>query len=51
VPANGSLVERIDRAARELAAAVAGVQPSRSSDTFENPVPFEDLLGSRHTPH
>jgi hypothetical protein len=51
VPADGSLVERIDRAARELAAAVAGVQPSRSSDTFENPVPFEDLLGSRHTPH
>jgi len=42
-----SLVERIDRAAGELANAMAA-RPTRSrEDPFANPVPFEELLGAR----
>ncbi len=42
--AGGSLSERIDRAARELAGQVAGRRDTRPVDPFENPTPFEDLL-------
>jgi FMN reductase len=45
VPTDGGLVERIDRAARELAAAVAGRERSAPPDPFADPVPFEQLLG------
>jgi FMN reductase len=47
VAADGSLVDRIDRAARELAAAVAGRDPREARDPFADPVPFEDLVRSR----
>ena len=40
--ADGNLVERIDRAARELALAVATREPRMRSDPFADPVPFED---------
>lgn len=44
VPADASLVARIDRAARELASAMAGRQAAPPRDPFVNPTPFEDLL-------
>jgi FMN reductase len=47
VAADGSLVERIDRAAAELATAMTARQPRVPADPFADPVPFEDLLGSR----
>jgi FMN reductase len=48
--ADGSLVERIDRAASELATAIV-VRPHRDKpDRFEAPVPFEDLLRSNDAP-
>jgi FMN reductase len=47
VAADGSLVERIDRAAVELAAAMTARQRRVPADPFADPVPFEDLLGSR----
>ena len=47
VAAEGSLVERIDRAAAELAAAVAIRQPRERRDPLPDPVPFEDLLRSQ----
>lgn len=40
------LVERIDRAARELAAAMAAGEPQKPADLFADPTPFEQLLGS-----
>jgi FMN reductase len=40
----GGLVERIDRAARELAGAMAAREPASRTDPFEEPVPFEQLL-------
>jgi FMN reductase len=43
---DGSLVERIDRAATELAAAVASRPPVAPDDAFADPVEFEDLLRS-----
>src|SRR5712691_7524053 len=43
VAADGSLVDRIDRAARELAAAVASRRPRPTPDPFADPVAFEDL--------
>jgi FMN reductase len=43
---DGSLVERIDRAARELATAMVARRPQPAADPFESPVPFEQLLGS-----
>jgi FMN reductase len=46
VAADGTLVERIDRAARELAGAVAAREPRRAPDPFADPIPFERLLGS-----
>ena len=47
VAADGSLVERIDRAARELATAVAAHESRPPTDPFADPVPFEDLLRSQ----
>jgi len=47
VAADGSLVERIDRAAAELGAAMTARQQRMPADPFADPVPFEDLLGSR----
>lgn len=42
-----SLVERIDRASRDFALAVAG-RPARSTaDPFEEPIPFEQLLSGK----
>jgi FMN reductase len=46
VAADGSLVERIDRAAGELATAMAMRGPRAARDPFADPVPFEDLLKS-----
>ena len=40
--ADGNLVERIDRAARELALALAAREPRLRTDPFADPVPFED---------
>lgn len=44
LPADGSLVERIDRAARELAVAMVARPHEARADPFETPVAFEDLL-------
>jgi len=41
---DGGLVERIDRAAAELAAAIAAQPSDRPRDPFGDPVSFEDLL-------
>jgi FMN reductase len=49
VTADGSLVERIDRAARELAVAMSARQHQARPDPFESPVPFEQLLRSNST--
>jgi FMN reductase len=43
---DGGLIERIDRAARELAAAIGARPHTRRSDPYAEPVPFEQLLGS-----
>jgi FMN reductase len=43
---DGSLVERIDRAARELATAMVARRSRPAADPFGSPVPFEQLLGS-----
>ncbi len=42
--ADGNLVARIDRAARELASATAAREPRTASDPFSDPVPFEQIL-------
>ena len=44
VPADGSLVQRIDRAARELAGAMAVREPHRRRDPYADPKPFEQML-------
>jgi len=44
--ADGSLIERIDRAAGELATAMVAGRPLPATDPYESPVPFEQLLGS-----
>lgn len=41
---SGSLAERVDRAARELADLVVGRHPGGASDPFDDPTPFEELL-------
>ena len=46
VATDGSLVERIERAATELAAAMATPPAAAPHDAFTDPVPFEDLLRS-----
>jgi FMN reductase len=48
--ADGSLVERIDRAAGELAAAMLAHPRAEPADPFEAPVPFEQLLRSNSAP-
>jgi FMN reductase len=50
VTADGSLIARIDRAARELAAAMAAGRAATRPDPFEAPVPFEQLLRSTTKP-
>lgn len=49
-PTVGSLVERIDRAARELAAAMVARPREARTDPFESPTPFEELLRSNSAP-
>jgi FMN reductase len=44
--AHPGLVERIERAGRELAAAIAAREADRPVDLFADPVPFEDVLRS-----
>jgi FMN reductase len=44
--ADGSLVERIERAAREIAAAMVARQHQPPADPYDAPVPFEQMLGS-----
>jgi len=44
--ADGSLVDRIDRAARELAASMAAREPVARTDKFADPVPFDQRLRS-----
>ena len=44
VAADAGLVERIDRATAELAAAMAARTPTPRSDPFADPVPFEETL-------
>src|SRR6185503_9130359 len=44
VTADQGLAERIDRAAAELATAVAARSPQPRRDPFADPTPFEDLL-------
>jgi len=44
VPADAGLVARIDRAASELAAAIAARQGRPAQDPFADPVPFDELL-------
>jgi FMN reductase len=44
VPADGSLVQRIDRAARELAGAMSVREPHARHDPFADPEPFEQML-------
>lgn len=46
IPADGSLVERIDRAGRELASAIAARPTRTRRDAYPDPVPFEQLLGA-----
>jgi FMN reductase len=48
--ADGSLVERIDRAASELATAIVARPHPAQPDRFEAPVPFEELLRSNNAP-
>ncbi|MBI3747765.1 MAG: FMN reductase [Chloroflexi bacterium] len=45
--ADGSLVDRIDRAARELSASMAAREPTVPPDRFADPVPFDLQPGSR----
>jgi FMN reductase len=42
-----ALTDRVERAAGELAALVAGRQPPAAEDPFEEPTPFEQLLAAR----
>jgi FMN reductase len=46
VTADGSLVERIGRAALELSAAMAARGPAAPKDPFADPVPFDQLVKS-----
>jgi FMN reductase len=44
---DGSLVERIDRAARELATAMVARSAQARADPFETPTPFEQVVRSK----
>lgn len=48
--ADASLVERIDRAAAELAAAIAAHERRIRSDPFTDPVPFDQVLRGQTRP-
>ncbi len=50
VGADGGLVQRIDRAARELAGAMAARVSPTPQDAFADPVPFDRLLRSSRDP-
>jgi FMN reductase len=50
VTADGSLVDRIDRAARELATAMVASPNEARLDPYQAPVPFEQLLRSTTKP-
>jgi FMN reductase len=50
VAADGGLVARIDRAARELATAVAGRDPRAVANPYADPVPFEQALREASRP-
>ena len=50
IPADGTLVERIDRAGRELALAMAARVPHAAFNAFPEPIPFEDQLKSPTRP-
>jgi FMN reductase len=50
VTADGSLVDRIDRAARELATAMVVSPNEARPDPYQAPVPFEQLLRSNSRP-
>ena len=50
VPADAGLAERIERAAGELAAAMAAREAPRVVDPFSDPVPFADLLDATRLP-
>ena len=50
VPADGSLAERIDRAARELATWVARRERGRRRDHFADAPSFDDIVASFETP-
>jgi FMN reductase len=43
---DGSLVERIDRAARELSASIVARESPAPADPFADPVPFDQHLRS-----
>ena len=45
-PADEDLVDRIERAAGELASSMVAREPALPADPFAEPVPFEQLLGS-----
>ncbi|MEO8572103.1 MAG: FMN reductase [Chloroflexota bacterium] len=48
--ADGRLVDRIDRASGELAAAIAARPRRTENDPFTSPIPFEQLLASDAAP-
>jgi FMN reductase len=48
--AEGSLVDRIDRAAGELATAMVVRAPQPATDPYATPIPFEELLRSSSAP-
>jgi FMN reductase len=48
--ADGELVDRVDRAAAELAAAMTGRTAAPAFDAFADPLPFEDLLAATAIP-
>jgi FMN reductase len=50
IPADGGLVERIDRAARELAGAIGARPHVPRPDAFEAPTPFEQAFRSNEPP-
>ena len=47
MPADSSLADRIERAGSELSRVMRTVERTPPPDPFENPVPFEQLLGGR----
>jgi FMN reductase len=50
IPADGSLVERIDRAGQELASAMAARDRRQVRVAVPDPIPFEQLIGQQSRP-